>query len=287
MMSFRWILAIVDQAATMLWVSCFRIMGGVQSRRILWHPSGTDRVLVIAPHPDDEAIGCGGAVMEHLEAGEAVDVIYATDGRRSRSCGLSELEMAEQRRRESEAAIEFLGVGTSRWLGLPEGQWNKSELTKVLSARIDLFQPTLIYAPCWLDYHPEHRKVAMCLSEVVSSDVAVRIYTLHIPLGRLCNTFVDVGERMTRLAELFNLYKTQRSSLIRGLRLRRYAAARAGRTAGVEEYLQVNGDAYRRAHTMMRGSPRIRGVRYWSFTDPLSYVLGGKARRKFYRALAN
>ncbi|MFZ2422771.1 MAG: PIG-L family deacetylase, partial [Anaerolineae bacterium] len=54
-----------------------------------WSTPGGQRVLVIAPHPDDEACGCGGALLRHRAAGDAVTIVVVTDGRRSRSLGLS------------------------------------------------------------------------------------------------------------------------------------------------------------------------------------------------------
>src|SRR5688500_13357690 len=43
------------------------------------------RVLVVAPHPDDEVAGCAGTILLHRGAGDAVTVLKATDGRRSRA----------------------------------------------------------------------------------------------------------------------------------------------------------------------------------------------------------
>lgn len=39
-----------------------------------------ERVLVIAPHPDDEIIGCGGTMAQHVEKGDRIFVIYVTSG---------------------------------------------------------------------------------------------------------------------------------------------------------------------------------------------------------------
>ena len=38
------------------------------------------KVLVLAPHMDDEVIGCGGSLIKHNEAGDSIDVIYFTNG---------------------------------------------------------------------------------------------------------------------------------------------------------------------------------------------------------------
>jgi hypothetical protein len=47
---------------------------------ILWRPEGR-RFVVLAPHMDDEVIGCGGTLYKHIQGGAIVTVIYMTDGR--------------------------------------------------------------------------------------------------------------------------------------------------------------------------------------------------------------
>ncbi|HEY5623318.1 MAG TPA: hypothetical protein VIV14_06120, partial [Gammaproteobacteria bacterium] len=152
-----------------------------------------------------------------------------------------------------------------------------------LSGILAEYRPDIVYAPCWLDYHPEHRRVAQCLANVVTHSVRVRIYTLHIPLMRLANVRSDVSSEMQTIAGLFEAYATQRSSLSRGLRLRRYAAAlsRCGQCA--EEFAELSGTAYHEAHRADFEPPTVRGVRYRSFSDPLSYWIGAAARRRFAR----
>ncbi|WP_253823017.1 PIG-L family deacetylase [Acidianus sp. RZ1] len=69
-------------------------------------------VLVIAPHPDDETLCCGGSIMKFLEAGGKVKVVIVTDGRYGAS--IKELKGTEElvriRKEESLRAFKKLGV---------------------------------------------------------------------------------------------------------------------------------------------------------------------------------
>src|SRR6186997_2561035 len=62
-----------------------------------------ERLLVLAPHPDDEVIGCGGLVALHLRDRRAVRVVVATDG--------AQAGTADGRQEESRRALDLLGTG--------------------------------------------------------------------------------------------------------------------------------------------------------------------------------
>jgi LmbE family N-acetylglucosaminyl deacetylase len=82
------------------------------------------RVLVVAPHPDDEVLGCGGVVGLLRRAGVAVRVIIASDGAASHpgSTTYPPATLAALRRGESEAGLAILGVSLDHvtFLGLPD-----------------------------------------------------------------------------------------------------------------------------------------------------------------------
>ncbi len=276
---FRHIRQFAHNVATNLWIISSWLLGWFARAAEPASLAGGERVMVIAPHPDDEALGCGGTIMRHIEVGDLVMVVYVTDGRLSRAFGLDSSSMAAARLQESRTAAAILKVSDVRWLGLPEGNWNATDFNISLTALMREYSPSLIYGPCWLDYHPEHRKVAACLADTVPAGMTVRIYTLHIPLGVLANCCVDVSAQLPALSMTFDAYRTQKYSLMRGIRIRRYAAARHRIGSGVEEFLEISGDAYIRLHKNCPNSVKVRGLRYWSFTDPLSYIIGSKARR--------
>ena len=116
-----------------------------------------NRVLVIAPHADDEVFGCGGMLCFHSDRGDQVRVVVLTDGAAGDPDG-TEADIQAAREAESRAAGEALGVSDHRFLGLPDGGLNEvADLQARLQAELDEFDPDLVYAPSPQEMHPDHR----------------------------------------------------------------------------------------------------------------------------------
>ena len=126
----------LHQSATALWGRGFGFVGRRSKTALREWQSSRGPVLVVAPHPDDECAGCGGAVLRHRTAGDPVVVACITDGRRSRAFGLDAETMATTRRSELESAAQALGGCDVRWLGLPEGQWHDAGDARALDAMV-------------------------------------------------------------------------------------------------------------------------------------------------------
>ena len=127
MNSRRWkhnLLTLADHS----WTAFFGAWGWLRRPQALhWSSPGGQRIMVIAPHPDDEVIGCGGTIIRHVQAGDQVKLLLVTDGRRSRAQGLDPEEMAARRQQEAFAAGRMLTLKQIEWLGLPEGSWATEE----------------------------------------------------------------------------------------------------------------------------------------------------------------
>ena len=108
-------------------------------------------VLVVAPHPDDAELGMGGAIIKMVAAGKKVGILDLTNGEPTPHGSL------QTRATETAAATNVLGIHWRENLGLP----NRS-LEATLGARRQLAevfrmtQPTWIFAPYWVDAHPDH-----------------------------------------------------------------------------------------------------------------------------------
>ena len=265
------------------WEWGFALSGRIAARTPAhWSSSGRERVLVLAPHPDDEVIGCAGTMCHHRQAGDAVWVMVATDGRQSRAGGLGMAEMIARRRAESQAAAAVLGVDKLVLAGLPEGEWAIGDLVAGLQRLFGQFQPTLMYAPSRVDYHPEHWRVAHALALALPAGAAVRVYQVHVPLtGLLTNLVADTSGVSGRVAQAFAAYASQRETLARSFRLRRYAACYYRLERHGEVFWQLPAGDYQRLHRSRpeQWPPRFRSLRPHALYDPLAY-LAGRTERK-------
>ena len=113
------------------------------------------KALVLAPHPDDETIGCGGLLALLAEQGTPVHVILVSDG--SGAGALSE-GAAAQRQQEFSKALGLLGP-TLTWecWQLPDGAlFQQNDLQQRLSTAINDHKPSVLIAPWLQDMHPDH-----------------------------------------------------------------------------------------------------------------------------------
>jgi LmbE family N-acetylglucosaminyl deacetylase len=115
-------------------------------------------VLVIATHPDDEVLGCGGAMARHASQGDQVHVVVVTRG-------LPELfppEQIEETRRELQAAHALLGVSGVTFLDFPAPRLDIvpcHQIADALHKIIRKIEPHTIYLPHRGDIHIDHLAV--------------------------------------------------------------------------------------------------------------------------------
>lgn len=112
-------------------------------------------VLVLAAHPDDAEIGCGGTIARLVAAGRRVGVIDCTRGESATRGDVA------TRAREAEAARQLLGLAVRENLGLPDGAVAVDENgTGLVVAALRRHRPGLFLAPLPIDAHPDHVAVA-------------------------------------------------------------------------------------------------------------------------------
>ena len=108
-------------------------------------------ILVIAPHPDDAELGMGGTILQFKSEGLSVGVLDLTNGEPTPHGSI------ERRARETAAATQILGLDWRENLGLPNRSLEATlAARKQLATVIRQVKPRWLFAPYWVDAHPDH-----------------------------------------------------------------------------------------------------------------------------------
>ncbi len=170
------------------------------------------KVLVFAPHPDDETFGCGGTLALHAGAGDPVKVVFLTNGAAGEASEKTDkVQYVKLRQNEAVKACVCLGVTDLEFWSYEDRSLAGSR--GVLRRMIDLlevFRPQLVYAPSPLEFHPDHRAASFLLCDAIHSypsDLDVAFYELGQPVR--VNLLVDITGVSGQKAQAVDAYKSQ------------------------------------------------------------------------------
>lgn len=124
------------------------------------------RILVVAAHPDDEVLGCGGTIARHSDAGDHVQILIVAEGLTSREShdqqapnSTSELNLLAQ---SAHNASLILGAKGMELLGMPDNRLDsldRLDLVKEIEARVYAHQPDIVYTHHSGDVNIDHRRL--------------------------------------------------------------------------------------------------------------------------------
>jgi LmbE family N-acetylglucosaminyl deacetylase len=170
-------------------------------------------VLVIAPHPDDETIGCGGALYLHACSGDRVSAAFLTSG----ELGLKKLP-AEQvwaiREQEARRAGKILGLAELFFLRQPD--WKLCDHVTVAATALRSIlkreMPTLIYLPHPSDWHPDHQAawpiIRTALKRSGLRAPKIRAYEVWTPISQF-DEVQDISAVMPRKLRALRAHRSQ------------------------------------------------------------------------------
>lgn len=198
-----------------------------------------ERVLVLAPHQDDELIGCGGLLLQLKEFEKKIHVCFITDGAQHIS-GMTKREVVAARRKEAEAVIDALGVDYSE-LGLDNSEpYPSQQHLQELHSLLNEWQPDLILLPWMLDAPYKHRLANEMLALIMLKyglNVDIWGYQVHNHLYP--NILVDITDKMEEKVRLLSIYKTQNENFVNFPHLTKGLNAYNSRFLRNSQYVEV------------------------------------------------
>ncbi len=182
---------------------------------------------MLAPHYDDEVLGCGGLVARLTAAGAVVRVLFLSDSGDAdhEACEVSpeagKQAYSRRRRQEAKAAAKVLGVAGLDHLGLPDGGLDLHLEAMAEGIRRALFsqRPALLLVPSPLEASPDHRAAFRALHDLLGvlrrgdellplvEDLEVLTYEINHPLRPA--VLVDVGEQVEVIERAMACYASQ------------------------------------------------------------------------------
>ena len=182
-----------------------------------------NKILVIAVHPDDETLGCGGTLLKYKANGDEIHRLIATDIKESEGYGISTIR---KRNKEITKIDELYGFTSVNKLDLSTTKvdtYSMSVLVSKFSSVIDRIKPDIIYLPFKSDVHSDHKYIfdaAYSSTKSFRYPFIKKIYMMETLSETefsvstkedsfVPNVFVDVSEHINKKIELMNIYKSE------------------------------------------------------------------------------
>jgi len=213
------------------WVNIYRIYEHIESflnysvvKEI--KPVGK-RVVVLAPHIDDESIGCGGVIAKHVALGDRVAILTFAD-------------CTPVRIKEGESAGLVLGVQRQDFLPYSSKTlMDQPHLPEQLAHFIEEEKPDIVYTPGIFDRHVDHLSVNLLLARHTKTRKSqFMVYAYEVWNTLTPNVAIDISEYKQKKSDALSCFVSQNSSnnwVDAGMSLSRYR----GITTGAGEYAEA------------------------------------------------
>lgn len=181
----------------------------------------SNKILVVAAHPDDEVLGCGGTIIKHIKNGDLVEIILMSDGVGSRAeNSVANLQDREERHKMAERASALMGVHKLSLFDFPDNMMDAVPLLDIvrkLEPYIRTLQPSIIYTHYKGDLNIDHQityRSVMTACRPLSNSTISKIYSFEVLSSTewtLESTFapthfVDIHEELPLKMEVLEIY---------------------------------------------------------------------------------
>lgn len=177
------------------------------------------RVLVLSPHPDDETIGCGGALHLQAVSGSSIRVIFLTNGAKGDTSQKNKKEYVSIRKAEANKACAILGIDEIEFWDIEDRELSNS--VSAIRRMADLlvsYGPEIVYAPSPMEIHPDHRAAAFLLESAikVKSDIDFKVAFYEISQPIKVNALVDISSVLKKKNGSFEmLWQSAKNATLR------------------------------------------------------------------------
>jgi len=169
--------------------------------------------LVFAPHPDDEALGCGGLLAAYQAAKITTHAVLVTSG----DFGEHGKEGSAVREQETRAAAKILGIENVIFWREKDRSVHCDERTiEAARAAIISSGADLVLTPSYNEIHPDHRATAWLVIEATrrlvseGKELRIAMYEVGAPLARV-DILVDITAFESKKREAIAVYHSQLS----------------------------------------------------------------------------
>lgn len=176
-----------------------------------------NKILVIAAHPDDEVLGCGGTIALHARAGASVSTVIVCEGE-----SLRYGREGVGQRSDIERVAQSLGIQDSRLLGFSDQRLDTVPITEVIAPLEDAvrkFQPNLVYCQYGGDVNRDHellfkallvatRPTEQCIRAIYAFDTASST-EWAFPRTFVPDTWVDISSTLEAKLEAMACYRSE------------------------------------------------------------------------------
>jgi N-acetylglucosamine malate deacetylase 1 len=208
------------------------------------------KVLVISVHPDDETLGCGGAILRHRENGDQIFWLIVTQANEPDWPG----EVIKIKAKEVDSVSHAYGMDSYEKLGLPTIRLDtvpQADLIEKIKMAVERIRPEIVYMVHVGDVHSDHQVVFYAAMSVLRpsymASIGVRRHLCYETLSSteatpammnrafIPNVFIDISPFLERKLQIMSLYETevQRDPMPRGPSAIRALARYRGATIGV------------------------------------------------------
>ncbi len=181
-----------------------------------------DKILIIAAHPDDEILGCGGTIIKLKEHNE-INVLFMSDGVASR--GRNKKKEIKERKNSCLKLFKYLSLPKPIFFNFPDNQMDKIPLLKIIKKiekKIKILKPTTIFTHYSHCLNIDHRitfEAVVTACRPINKISVKRILSFEVPSSTdwalfkgksfQPNYFVDISKNFKEKINLVNFYKKE------------------------------------------------------------------------------